>query len=297
MKKTAVLILGALAVSAGCSTTLNVKSWEPGEVAVGGADRMIVADAEGRRSARETVAILLAKNAQSMGYFQVDDLSADGVKIDVHGREATIEHYEQEMKGNELFVRADVLEWSADRDVEEYTETQGTGKNRRQVTKTRPVLKGRVLLQVTVSDAKGRALLAEKEFEGMKSFSGDVDREVAIEGAAEEAVKEFLASITPRQVTNEVRVDDSDDKQASIIKTAENGAVAQAAEDMGAFVKENPNSASGHYNLAVFLDAQGRYDEALPMYDKAMSLGGPGWYSDARAACAKRLGAAEALRN
>ena len=71
---------------------------------------MIVADAEGRRSARESVAIIIAKQTSSGGYFKVDDLSADGVKVDVAGHNATIENYPQELVGNELFVRADVLQ-------------------------------------------------------------------------------------------------------------------------------------------------------------------------------------------
>ena len=48
-------------------------------------------------------------------------------------------------------------------------------------------------------------------------------------------------------------------------------------------------------NLAVITDAMGKYDEALAIYDQAMTIGKKDFYSEGRAACAKRKADAEAL--
>lgn len=289
----------AMVVGSGCSTMLNVTSWQPGDVIVGSADHIVVTDAQGRRSARETVAILIGKQVSSAGYFTVEDLSSSGLQINVSGREATLENFEGTLKGNELFVRADVLEWTANTDLEEYqdrvTTGSGTNKKTRNVTKTRRVMTGRVLLQITVADGKGRAVLAEREYEGTVNVDPDSGRDAAIEQAAERAVSMFLRDITPVQVTSKVRIDSGDKGQEAIIKTAEQGGVAIAAEDMLNYIRSNPNNAAAHYNLAVFYDAMGKYPEALDMYDQATRLGGEEWYADARAACAKRLTASQAL--
>ena len=75
-------------MSVGCATpSVKINGWEPGAISAGKADRLVITDADGRRSARESVAIFIKKAAVSWGYFQVDDRSADGVKLEIDGRQ------------------------------------------------------------------------------------------------------------------------------------------------------------------------------------------------------------------
>jgi hypothetical protein len=156
-----------------------------------------------------------------------------------------------------MYVRADVLEWSADRDMKEVSETKmvGRGKNNKVKTVIRnvKVTIGTVLLQITVADSTGKTVIAEKEYEGEFSMEGsDADKETVIENAAQNAIAQFLADITPKSVTYSVRLDDSDKKQETMLKTAEKGNIGQAADDMEAYISSNPTSFSAHFNLAVF---------------------------------------------
>ena len=56
-----------------------------------------------------------------------------------------------------------------------------------------------------------------------------------------------------------------------------------------------PRNASAAYNLAVLTEATGDYATALEYYDRALSLGYKEYYATARAACARRLAAAQDL--
>lgn len=103
--------------------------------------------------------------------------------------------------------------------------------------------------------------------------------------------------LPPRQVVSRVRLDDDDPGQEAILETARGGNVAMAARDMRTYFDANPLSGSAAYNLAVFLEAMGEFHEAMTMYDQALSLGAKDLYHSARAGCARRLAAAEELRD
>ena len=98
-----------------------------------------------------------------------------------------------------------------------------------------------------------------------------------------------------REVVSSVRLDDEDPEQETILKTARAGNVRQAATDMQSYLGRHSRSASAAYNLAVFLEATGDFRQALEMYDRALANGYKAYYSDARAQCARRLAAVEAL--
>ena len=54
------------------------------------------------------------------------------------------------------------------------------------------------------------------------------------------------------------------------------------------YLRKNEQSAIAKYNLAVLIDAQGRHDEALALYDEAMRIRTRDYYVEARAGCARR---------
>jgi len=293
MKSTSLAVLAlVLPLASGCATTVAIRSMQPGAVAVGPARELVLLGGEGRRSAREFVGQVLVQQCRTMGYFKLTDRSSEGHSVHVAGNHATIQDGSLALGPEQAGLWIDVLEWNAARDEEEITHSSPTGKS---VVERVPVMRGSVLLAVTLFDPSGRAFLAETEYEGSASVAPDRPREEAIESAACDALADLLREITPVQVTTRVRLDDEDEGQEAILDTASAGATAQAARDLEAYVQQNPHSASAAYNLAVLREALGDFQGALDMYDRALSLGGKDYYSRARAGCARRLSAAESL--
>jgi tetratricopeptide (TPR) repeat protein len=284
------IALGLL-LATGCGASLQFSGWVPGHVSVGNSDRLVITDAEGRRSAREYTTIDLGKQAGNTGYFQTSDRS-EKVKMEITGREVAIIGDEEGIGATDLYVRMDVLDWEADKDTKEesYKDKEGNSK-----TRTIKIITGNALIQVTLSDENNRAILAEKEYEGTSEFSGDTDKTTAIESAASNAIAMLLGDITPKSVRYTVKLDGSDKGIKDYIKGARKGAVKQSLDDIAAYVANNPNSAAAQYALAVMYDATGDYETALTEYDKAIALGGKPWYGDTRSSCATRKTAAAEL--
>lgn len=292
------LALSLAALLPACaSPRMSIRSMEPGRVSVGAATQLVILDGVGRRSAREIVNQELINQARWHGYFSVLDRSEDGLSVRLAGRRAIVEGAEnplEEVIGEEqLGVRVDVIEWQAFRDSHQ---VRSKGEDGTVYVEDVPVYRGVVLLAVTLFDSEGRAMLAETEYEGdYATYDLDMPRADLMDQAARQAVQYFLGDVTPREVVSSVRLDDEDPEQETILKTARAGNVRQAATDMRSYLGRHSHSASAAYNLAVFLEAIGDFQQALDMYDRALSNGAKGYYSDARAQCARRLAAVEAL--
>lgn len=288
------LVLPLALLAGACSSTMAIRSVEPGRVLVGPARHLAILDGEGRRSAREFVNAEITAQARAWGYFSAEDRSEEGVEVRLAGRRAMVEWHGGEPLGSfDAGLRVDVLEWGA---VHGYQDVSYRDDKGLVYVETVPVQQATVLLAVTLFEEEGRTMLAEAEYEGVFETEDMLaPRESVIEDAARHAIHHLLADITPVEVVSHVRLDEEDEAQAAILETAKAGAVAQAADDMGSYLERNPRRASAAYNLAVFLEATGRFDEALEIYDRALSLGGKGYYAAARAQCARRLSAAEAL--
>jgi len=289
-------LLAALALllplTAGCATTVAIRSMQPGAVSVGPTDHLVLLDGQGRRSAREFVAHELAQQCRARGYFSVQDRSEEGHEVQIRGRQASVADGEFTLDPHHAGVRIDVLEWNAQRDEEQVSHKNPDGTTR---TETVPVLRGNVLLAVTLFDARGHAYLSEAEYEGWSTAAPDAQREETIETAARSAVVSLLNDITPIQVVTRVRLDDEDEGQKSILEAASSGAVAQAAADLERYLEQDPMNASAAYNLAVLREAMGDFSSALELYDRALSSGGKDYYARARAGCAYRMQSAEDL--
>jgi hypothetical protein len=273
----------------GCVSMLTIESLEPGRVNLGAARSMVILAGEGRRSARETVYNQLISEARRTGYFTVTDRSEDGIQVTVAGRSATASGGGFVPNPSEVYLRIDVIEWDARRDTSTTRDAQG-----RSTTTT--VTTAKVLLAITAFDAQGMAPLAETEFEGtMQSSNPNDPEEMLLEQAAAVAIGRFLGEVTPRRVARRVQLDDSEEAMKPIIDVAVAGNLARAADEFLAYSSANPNSAAAAYNLAVVLDAMGRYSEAMVWYDRALQLGNKSFYSSARASCAARMASAQAL--
>ncbi|HLU39434.1 MAG TPA: tetratricopeptide repeat protein [Planctomycetota bacterium] len=288
-----VLVLGA-GLGTACTTTIPIHTTQPGPVSVAGAKDLVLVKGEGRRSARESIAQELASQARAGGWFSVEDRSEDPVFARVAGGKVVVEDQVGAFADpGKTGVKVDILEWNAERSTERIEERD---KHGRPMVREVPVHVGSVLLAVTVFDARGRAFVAEREYRGeFRSTDLDTTREQVVEQAGAEAVRAFLRDITPVRVVSHVRLDDDDPQQESIIATAKAGNVAQAAKDAQAYAEANPENPAAAYNLAVFLDAMGRHQEALTWYDRALRTGNKDFYVSARAECARRLAAQETL--
>lgn len=287
------LLLVVAAWLPACASTVPIPSVEPGPVAVAGARHLVVLDGVGPPDARETVFLELARQTHRDGWFTVDDLSADGRRVVVAGRRVAVRP-DYPLEEDAAGLRIDVLVWRASSEGYTRAHEDGSGALEREEG---AAVQGSVVLAVTLFDAWGRALVAEREYAGAASGPpGEVSPEEAIGRAASAAVAEFLTEVSPRRVLRSVRLDEGDPGQADILELAEAGSTAAAAERLAAYAARHPDNAAAAYNMAVLLDALGEGGEAIAWYDRAVELGGRSYYDSARAACVQRMAGGAALR-
>lgn len=292
------LALLAALFASGCAPTLKIISYEPSQVPVGPAKRIILTDGEGRRSAREFIISDFARVARDRGYFRVEDRSTQGLKISISGTTASVDPPIADAEPTDIFVQMDVLDWQAgmSQEVRDIKDKKGNVVDKETIT----VATGNVTLAVTVSTPDGRILLNQKDYnrahsKSMASAVMSGNTEVVLQEASAMILDQVLADLTPRQVAASVRLDDSDESLKPYLETALKGSLEQAASDLKRHIDGGASSAAAWYNYAVFLDGLGRYEEALAAYDKAISLGGKDFYNESRAGCARRIGARDAL--
>jgi len=274
---------------AGCTPMIKVNVLKPAPVNLGAAKQLSVVESTGRRSAREHVIAEMGRQARASGYYTFSDRSEEGITVKVAGRTATASGGKGVgQQPNEIGMKVDVLEWSANSEtLPAKYDSKGN-----LTEKEKKVFKGKVLLAVTAFDANGRAKLAETEYEG-EPVAAETEEE-AIKQTANTAIAKVLMSITPRYEAQMIRMDNEDKAQEPIIKVAEGGNLDQATKEMRDYLGSNKNSAA-LYNMAVLLDAQGHYQEALDLYTQAISQSSKEFYVDMKTKCAKRLADQQAM--
>lgn len=284
---TSLLSCVLLSTLIGCAPTLAVVSRERAPANFGAANRLSIVQAEGRRSAREEIIGRLVSQARAGGWFEVRDRTSEGIVLKVVDR--TVPRNKGQA-ANELFLRFDVYDWTATRETRQVDATNDKGEP---IKKTVVVYTALTSAGVTVADAKGQARVAEKDFKATAEGPDDV---TAISRAADWLVTQILRHVTPRTVVSEVRLDKSDKAQRKLLKVARNGNVSAAEKDLRAYLGSHPGNAAAQYNLAVMLDALGRYDDALKLYESAIAaVGERRYYLDAKAGCAQRKAASSDL--
>jgi len=301
-----IAILVALGV--GCAPTLRVSVLQPAPVNLGAGRRLSVVQTVGRRSAREYVISQLIAQSRITNFFVAQDRSEEGIEVKVLGQRVEVSGGKGPAQTpDEVALRIDVLGWDAKPERRTYTEkvpetvkekdAQGKEVEKtvyHDVVRDKDVLAAKVVLGVTAFNVQGRAFLAEREYEGR--FDSDRDREdPALQAAARIAVTQLLRDVTPTYAEKYIRMDDEDERQKPIIKIAADGNVGFAIEEMQRYVKDNPNRGSALYNLAVLLDASGRYQEALDLYTQALRLSTKDFYIEMKGECARRFADQQAL--
>jgi hypothetical protein len=283
----------ALGGSACVTPSLTVASWQASPLLPPrGADRLVLVDGEGRSSAKRAVADFTVDEARG-GFFRVDDRGDEGLKLVLAGAQARLEGTTRAPRAKDLFVRVDVLEWNQ---TPVKLLVDGEDGARLEV----PGVHGQADLQVSVADATGALLVREREVRGVADLEVDPDAppppmDAAALVAGRAAVRLLLEEIGPRRVTEVLRLDDGDPGQKSILKDAGTGTLQVLERRLRRYLKREPDNAIARFNLAVTLDAQGRFDEALAAYDAALSRVPRAGFAEGRAGCAQRKARFEAM--
>jgi tetratricopeptide (TPR) repeat protein len=275
----------------GCAPTLKVNVLQPARVNLGASKRLTVVQTEGRKGARDQILDELNRQARSGGYFQVTDRSDEGIIVKAAGRSVQIVNAGNgaPQAQDEIGVRIDVNDWDSEKKTEVQKSTNDKGET---VEREVKFYEGKVVVSVTAFNSEGRAILAEEEYEAVGRGE---DKDQSLDQATRALVNRLLGDITPSYVTKYIRMDDEDKAQKPIIEVAEKGNVPRAITEMEAYVKANPENPGALYNLAALLDASGRYQEALDLYTRAITLSSKDFYVDMKAECARRLANQQAL--
>ncbi|MCY1081206.1 tetratricopeptide repeat protein [Archangium lansingense] len=286
-----VVLAFAATLAVGCAPTLKVNVLQPARVNLGASKRLTVVQTEGRKGARDFMIDELTRQARGAGYFQVTDRSDEGIVVKVAGRSVQILNTGSgpAQGQDEIGIRIDVNDWDAEKKTEVIKGTDSKGNATEREEK---FYEAKTVVSVTAFNTAGKALLAEEEYE---MVGRGEDKDGAIGNAARALVARILYDITPKYVTKAIRMDGDDKAQKPIIEVAEKGNVPQAITEMESYVQTNPQNSAALYNLAVLLDASGKYQEALDLYTKAISLSAKDYYVDMKAECAKRLADQQAL--
>jgi len=286
------LMLLLTAVSTGCAPTMRIRVLQAAPVNMGPAKQLALVQSEGRPRARDAILSELKRQTRTDGYFLLNDHLPEGTVLKVaDGSVRALEGSTLSLAPEEAGLRLDVAEWDADLESESQEVKDKDGK----VTGTQRVdyYQAEVVLVATLFHPSGKTFLAEREYRA--TARDDKDKNNALLNASAMAVSRLLQDITPRYATQEIRMDDDDEAQKPIIQLAEKGNVPDALSAMESYVQSNPNNAPARYNLAVLLDASGRYGEALEHYDRAMALASKDFYPEMKQACLRRKSNQEAL--
>jgi tetratricopeptide (TPR) repeat protein len=286
-----VLLALATTLAVGCAPSLKVNVLQPARVNLGASQRLSIVQTEGRRGARDFLIEELLRQGRAGAYFQVADRSEEGIVVKPAGRSVQVlsSGTGAPQAPDEVGLRMDVLDWDADQKSRMVEEKDKEGNV---VEREVQYYEAKVAVSITLFNMEGKAALSEQEYEAVVE---NAKKDGALEDAARTVVYRLLTDITPRYVTKYIRLDDEDEAQKPIIEVARNGNVPRAITEMEAYTQANPQSAAALYNLAVMLDATGRYEEALDLYTRAITLSSKDFYVSMKSECARRLADQQAL--
>ncbi|MDZ7694229.1 MAG: peptidoglycan-binding protein [Balneolaceae bacterium] len=297
-----VILFGAFLTS-GCGITIpkytSIHSEQPPNYYLGESPNIKVVQAEGATRRMQDITIQELRNqSRSRGHFTIENSLSEGIRFDSRDGKLVMTGKETEVNEEDVFIKFNVIASMKQDKRTTVTRPAGTlGLQEKQVPAMVTIMP--VAFTLTRGD---EVLLNERQYNGQRVWTIDEngggypsDYRRRFEAAIGQAVDKFLTEITPKTVSQDVRLDYSDEKQKPMLDAARDGQVKQAATQLEEYVQNNPNSASAVYNLAVLTDALGDYNQAIDYYDKALSLGGKDYYTDAKSSCMRRMNEQDAM--
>ncbi len=287
----------AMVILSGCSTTVTIRSIKPAPTHLGKSPAVGIIDVDGgRRDLQDALIEQLVGQSRSGGFFLIKNRKGEGITFNFVDDQPQSTGKEIEIADSDIFLKAIIVESDVEKDTESRkVNKKVTGKDGKtrtvKVEKEVKIIKSSALVAFTLN-SKNRIYMDEREFEGKvkRDRNGkEPDKNGMKELAVQNAVAMFLKNITPSYVSNKVKLDDSDDAQAGMLKQAKKGNIAVAREQLAEYFAKNPNNAAAAFNLAVMVDASGEYQEALDLYNTALKLGNKPQYEKQKGACMKRL--------
>ncbi|MCK4738488.1 MAG: hypothetical protein KAT46_00930 [Deltaproteobacteria bacterium] len=290
-----VLAVFALALVAGCGSSITLVMPVPSVYNFGSSKQLVLAEMTGRRSIKEEAQSELSKLARGTNWWQYSDKLDKGITIKLLGDNAKSEPIAP-VKG-EVFIKVEIFEWNAERGSKMVNKSVKVGKDyiTQKVRKT--IYKGSAVIGITTVDAKGRAHIAEREYNGISTIdksTGDL-RQMAKVAALSNALGNFLKDITPTFVRQQVKLDDEAEDMKPTVELIVKGAYAEAASSLSSWMERAPARSDVVYNLAVVTEGMGDLKKAKTLYSKALTLGSKPFYSVSLANCANRISAKNAL--
>jgi tetratricopeptide (TPR) repeat protein len=290
MKSNIIFGILLLSCASGCTTTAKIQRPTPATINLGASKSLTVVQMSGKRSYREIIVEELAARSHKSNWWRFKDMQEKGIEINLKGDTAS-STVEQPQEG-EIFLRIDLYDVESDSDTEEKTTTVNGEKK----TTRKKFFTAEGNLGVTTLDIKGRTRLSEKDYTGKsKIYEDKGDKTDAREASLANAVQLLLNDITPRFITETVRVDDKAKDLKPIIEMIKAKSYKKSAEALEKMMKADDSRSDVIYNLAVMEDAMGNYDRALELYSKSITLGGQKYYPESQAACTKRQAEYKAL--
>lgn len=283
----------------GCGITIpkytTIQSEQPPNYYLGESPEVYVVEASGGTRTLQDVAVEELRNqSRSSGYFTIESRLDEGVRFDMRDGRMVMTGASMPVKESTVFVKVNVIA-----SMKQDGRTVITRKKGLFGTEEEQVPAVVTVMPVAFTVTRGQdVLLSERQYDGravwtLEEGSGGYpnDRYRRFEIAIGQAVKQFLDDVTPRYVSRKVRLDykSASEEQKPILDAARNGQVKSAAVQLEEYVAQHPNSASAAYNLAVLTDALGNYEQALTHYDRALSLGGKDYYTEAKSQCMRRM--------
>ena len=271
---------------------IKFTSESPSNYYVGKTPDIRVVNAEGATRRLQDITIQELRNqSRSGGYFVIGNSLSEGIRFDSREGRLVLTGEKISVNENDVLIKFNIIA-----SMKQDTRTIITKKTGLFGTEKKEVPAIMTIMPVAFTVSKGGdILLNERQYDGKAvwtvkenggGYPADFRRRYEI--AIGEAVKKFLADITPKTASHKVRLDYYNKGQKAILDVARKGQVKEAIVEMEKYVEAHPNSASAVYNLAALNDAIGQYEQALKYYDRALSLGGKGYYTETKADCMKR---------
>jgi len=293
-KYTNILSTFSLLLILNCQTSINVKMKKPGAIEFKEDHVISIAKIKGSTTIIRAALIREMKiKARENNLFSFLDESSMGIhfpkKNSIEKEKSSDEDIEKtseivELKEGTTYLELNIKDILIERSKakQEYWEN-GLRKEKDIATRT-----GYFEMDVTAF-SKDKVLFKNKMIIGKSQLPRDSEKKLVELQATEDAVKSFIAFLSPEWSDVKLQLDTSDSRQKPIIELIKLKQLKNAKNLLISYIASNPNIASGYFNLGVTYDALAQYEKALDYYLKALKLKNNDMYTKQFKQCQTRL--------